>query len=151
MQMPTLRTLTELFTTKILSLNDPNFIKLSQSKSKSMRKVITDRGHWTDLSRKTKTKTLRTESMVLLAERRMGVWSWATVHLPRDTRSPGWRTDLTLIETATKGLQGCLAWLLQTDLKLHMFIQEIQIKEALYLNLLPWFTTPINTIMCNPG
>ena len=150
MLTPTPKTLTELFTPRAISLIDTIFTILSQSKSKSMKRVTIDRGPWTDLSHKTKIKTLTTESMVLLAAKRMAESSWAIVHLPKDTKSHGWRTDLTLTGTVIKELQGCLAWHLQTGLKLHMFIQEIQIK-ALYLNRQLWFTTPINTIMCSPG
>jgi urease accessory protein UreE len=73
MQTPTLKTLMELFTTKTFSLKDTNFTKLNQSKSKSMRRVTTGQGPSTDLSLKTKTKILRTESTVLLAERKMAV------------------------------------------------------------------------------
>ena len=150
MQMPIPKTLMELSITKIVSLKDTNSTKLIQSKSKWMKKVTTDRGHWTDLSLKMKIKILRTESMVLLGEKRMEVWSWAIVHHLKDTKSHGWRIGQTLIGIVFKELQGCLAWHLQTGLKLHMFIQEIQIKD-LYLNLPQWFTTPISTTMSNRG
>lgn len=148
MQMPIPRTLMELFTTKIISHKDINFTKLNQSKSKWMKRVITDQEQWIDLSLKMKTRTLRTESMVLLVARRMVVSSWAIVPHLRDTKNHGWKIDQIQIETAIKELQECLVWHLQTGLKLRMFIQEIQTK-ALFQNRLQWFTTQISTTMFN--